>query len=126
MKPLLTNQKVLTWLCICPADETTRKWQKFIYIGISFAIIAMKMSVVVSSMIFLLKNLSSDLNAALFAFLQIVGMSGMIYTFITGLLIRLKIRDSIQSLVEIYEKSIKSIELKFGTKMKRATKIRFY
>lgn len=117
MKPLQSIQKMLTWLSICRfdvavdvADETKRKWIKFMYVAFSFAIIATEINAFCSGAVFFLKNVSSDLNAALFALLLMVGYSGTIYTFIVALVIRHKIHDTIKSLTTIYDTSKNSLK----------------
>lgn len=105
MKPLLTNQKMLTLLCICPADETKRKWIKCMYITFSCVVITMEMCALCSSALFFRKNVSIDLDAALFALFQIFAMLETIYTYIVALVIRYKICDTIETLTSIYDKS---------------------
>lgn len=73
MKPLATHQRVLTWLCICPAENHTSKWKKSLYILLVFALFVVEVSAVVSSLVFFLKNVSEDLEESLYALFVIVG-----------------------------------------------------
>lgn len=114
MKPLITIQKALTLLCICRADETKRKWIKFVYVVLTSVILAVKVSFFCSSTAFFLKNMSSDLDAALFALLQMVAGLAAIYTLIVALVIRYKIRDTIKNLTDIYDTSNKVLISNIG------------
>lgn len=105
METLTTNRRMLTWLSICSANETQSKWNKSIYIAFSLAAIAIEVIGFSSSLVFFLKNVSSDINAALFAFMQMIAMLGTIYAYISALVSHYKIREMIQHLVDIYVES---------------------
>lgn len=73
MKPLATHERVLTWLCICPAEDGTSKWMISLYIIFISIAFVFEVSILVSSYVYFLKNMSDNLEEALYALAQISG-----------------------------------------------------
>lgn len=66
--PLKTNRQMLAWLWILP---TTSKWKKVSYIIFSFILFTSNVGALVTSYVYFAKNLSTDLEEALYAMLQV-------------------------------------------------------
>lgn len=103
MEPLSTNQKMLVWLCILPSNKNESKRKKLAHIAFSTALIAIEISVFITSGLFILQNASTDLEASLYSVLQFSGSFGLTYMLITGIfLVRHNIIAMIQSLSSLY------------------------
>lgn len=101
MEPLITNHRVSIWLCICPADENTSKLKKILHRMFSgFCVISM-ICTFIASLIFALKNTSAKIEESLFAMLQIVTISAMIYMLVVASILRRKIANIFKSLSDI-------------------------
>lgn len=71
MQPLTTNRKVLVWLCILPAEENTHKYMKLIYILVSVSLITTSITGCISSLAFIYKYASANLEDSLYALFQV-------------------------------------------------------
>ena len=60
MELLLTNQRVLMWLCLLPAKENTSKWKKRAYATIALAMILTDLAIFLASIMYMLKFMSID------------------------------------------------------------------
>lgn len=95
---LETNRRVLTWLCIYPADENTSKWQKRAHIAFSAFVFAANIFVFGASCIYFYKYASADLATSLMALCQISAWFSVLYIGIITFLSRHKITAVIDSL----------------------------
>lgn len=105
MKPLATNQRVLTWLCVCPFDLNTNLCQKAFYIISTALLFASEVGAFVSSIIFFVENISNDLEGSLYAVFQFVAFTGLIYMSIMAFILRDRINMFLESLATIYQES---------------------
>lgn len=105
MKPLATNRRALTCLCICPFDQNTSIWQKVLFVATTWFLFASEFSFLVSSIFFFVKNVSVDLEAGLFAIPQISGSFGVVYLWVVVYIFRKKIDQFLETLDEIYGES---------------------
>lgn len=105
MEPLPTSRRVLTWLCIYPANETTSAQKKLVFAAYSLLVILALVAADVSSWMFYLKFVSVDLETSLMADFQIFGFAMELYIFPVMLLSRLKVKSTFESLAEIYDAS---------------------
>lgn len=104
MKPLITNQRVFKWLCICPSEKNDSKCQKSLYVMWSaFSVIWIIIGMIVS-LSFFLKYVSTDLEASIYAIQQITGSSNFLYTFLNAFIFRHKILTIFTGLADIFEK----------------------
>lgn len=101
MASLTTNRRVLTWLCILPANETTGKCEKIMYMTFSATIIAVEVCITTSSMVYFLKNVSVDLDTSLYALFQMTGSTSLIYILVYAFSMQHKIADMFQHLSNI-------------------------
>lgn len=103
MKPLVTNQKVLTWICICPVDKNATKFEKSARIGITSLIVITLFCGFIASVVFFVKFVSIDLEKSLYTVFQIVGTLLILYSFIVLYLFRNEINAIFEHLTEIYD-----------------------
>lgn len=105
MKPLQTNQRVLTWLCLFPASKNTSNFVKLGYIVLTFVCITCMTANLMASVAFFIKSVSTELEKSLFALFQIVGSLSVWYMFITVFPSQHKIHAIFRRLSEIYDES---------------------
>lgn len=103
MQPLETGQQILTWYCIRPDEKPASEFQ-----GIARLIIVtfLPISVItceLSSILFFMKYVSIDFNAAVFSLLQIAIYFGLFYTMVVVAFSRRQITSIFDILAEIYE-----------------------
>lgn len=106
MEPLHTSRRVLTCLCICSFDKTTSMKEKSIYITLSVSIIFAEIFMLIASVVFFMKNVSTNLEESLFALLQIAGLVGSLYIMATAYISQHKIMSIFDSLSQIYTSSM--------------------
>lgn len=113
MKPLVTNQRVLSWLCVCPVDKNTNKWQKLVYKIFTISLAILMMGIFVSSSMFFWKFMAVDVEEALYAVYQVMGSTCLLYImFIVVCFSRSKLNVTFSKLSDIYKASKKFLDLK--------------
>lgn len=105
MKPLVTNAKVLTWLCILPAQEQINRRMKLIYIAFTFTLSITCFCGLVSSLAFMMEYLSTNLEDCLYALFQVAADSSALYMVLVALFLRHKMAALFDKLSEIYNES---------------------
>lgn len=105
MEPLLTNRRVLRWLCGYSASETDSEWIKLAYFILTLVIFLANSTSAISSAVFVWENVSIDLEESLYAVAQVCGSSAVTYVSILIFLLRHKITATINRLSEIYNES---------------------
>lgn len=103
MKPLVTQQQVLTWLCIYPADKSTSKWLKRAYVIFSVAVVVANSLGLITSVAYVYKFISIDLESSLCSILQIVATLSTSYAYILFFTFRHKIVAFFINLSDIYK-----------------------
>lgn len=104
LNPLLTIQRMLKWLCICPMDENDASYKKILFIMWSvFSIICSSIGST-SSVRFFSKYLSTDLKASINAILPFTSTLNFLYMIINAYIVRHKIVAIFKRLSEIFEK----------------------
>lgn len=103
MKPLVTNQQVLTWLCICPIEKSVTKFEKCAQIGITSLFVLTLFCGLTASVVYFVKFVSIDLEKSLYTVLQIGGTLLVLYTFTVLCLSRNKINAVFEHLTQIYD-----------------------
>lgn len=104
MKPLVTDQRVLTWLCVLPAQENTSKWEKRAYIVLVLTLIMAASTVFLSSLVYTVKYMLIDMLETSFGFLQAVAAISMANSIVVAFILRHKIPSVFKKLEEFYEK----------------------
>lgn len=114
MKPLLTNLRVLIWLCACPFDESASNPKRLAYITFTSIVIVLNICVIISSIVYSIKFIHIDLEMSLFAFSQIFSFICSSYMAILNpLFLRRKIMNIFNKLYEIYD-SCNEFQTKFS------------
>lgn len=105
MKVLVTTQRVLSWVLICPAEESTNKWWKMVFKTFPVVLLATALTGLVASAAFFVKFISTDLEASLYALYQISGNSGVFHLITVSIHLHKQIAGIIDSLQQIYNQS---------------------
>lgn len=110
MKPLATNRQLFTWLCICQADDSVGNRERILYRIISLFSFGIVIIGFIASVMFIWKNISTDLESAIFAILQASAGLSLIYMDSAGFILRRKMTRIHERLTDICEerKYIKS------------------
>lgn len=103
--PLITSQRVLTWLCVCPADENTTKLERFSYILFTFTTFFVQIILLIGSIAYFLTFMRTDMKESLYSLSQIAGSSGIMYMMIAMFFRREKISSIFTKLSKLYEAS---------------------
>lgn len=103
MKPLITNQRVLQWLNVCPADKISNRKEKLKYIAFSLIVVMCIMGFLLSSVVFFVKMVSIDLERSLFGLFQTAGALPVVNIIIGAYILRHRIRTLFTSLSNIYK-----------------------
>lgn len=104
MEPLATTRQSLTWLCMCPADESSSRWQKIAYTAFTTIGVVVTGVGIVGGLTFCAKFVSIDLGKSMFAFLYVAAEFTVIYTaLVVLLLMRHKIGSILKALTTIYK-----------------------
>lgn len=102
MEPLLTNQRVMMWLCMCPANESTSKSKIMIYTGCTFIVVTVTSLCLLFSGSFVVNYLSIDFERSLYAVFQVSGEAAMLNLIFVGFFMRNRINAIFTQLSEIY------------------------
>lgn len=104
MKPLVMNQRVLTWLCVFPMHESAAMKEKLTCIVFSIGVILTIFSGLIGSVIFFLKFVSTDLEESLYALFQIAAIFSTSNAIVVAVQMRHRIPTMFKNLTTIYEK----------------------
>lgn len=104
-KPLATTQFMLTSLLVCPSDDFTTPIKKRYNVAFAAVIAATQFCGLLTSLIFMLKFMSIDFEASLFALLAFIGHVILIYSFLTAFSLRHEIGDIFKHLTTIHGNS---------------------
>lgn len=105
VKPLPTQRKVLTWLCIYYSDKNESKMQKIIKFSCYATFILSFISCITGSLMYYNKFASINLEESLFALYQIVAQSAILYMFLIAFLLKRQITGIFDELSTIYKAS---------------------
>lgn len=108
MEPFKTNRKLLTWFCLCPADETANNWTKIGYITTTILTNLPLTFMLITSVIYFLTYFKIDIAESLYGFFQIGGTLSLLYGFWAVLFSRNKMKAIFDDLSEIYRASKES------------------
>lgn len=111
MRPLITNQRVLTWFHLYPADESTKKWKKWIYASVLPTIAAIILFTLASSAAYFFKFLSTDLIKSMFTIIQIAPSLALLNALPFTFFLRSEILAVFQKLSIIYDTSEQFINI---------------
>lgn len=106
MKPLVTLQRCLFWLCIHPAEETASVKQKKVYVKFTVAALAGQILQIVACVAFCWKFFSIDLERCMFAGIAVVALFGSAYMLVIAvILMQQKVVAVFKDLTTIYDTS---------------------
>lgn len=105
MKLISTNEKVFNWLGILNIEKNPSKQEKIRQIMSSVGIIVYEICTMMSSVAFIYKNISTNLEVCLFGVLQVVGSVGLTYMITSALIQRSKIAVMFQILSNLNSES---------------------
>lgn len=105
MQPLATTQRMMTWLSMCAANESTTLKQKRDYKAFSWAVFVSSIIGFTASLAYCLNFVFIDFNGAVFAFMAFIAEFGVIYFMIAAFIMRHKISDIFTNLSTIYKSS---------------------
>lgn len=113
MQPLASTRQMMTWLSMCPADESATLRQRTGYIAYTLFVSFMIVTGFVTSVIYCFEFVSVDFDGAAFAFQIAIGEFGLIYFLIDAIEMRQQVGHIFTSLSTIYKSSeFNSIEAK--------------
>lgn len=104
MKPLKTTQQILKVLHVLPHEDHRSRFKKIMCIAFGTFVFAINLFILISSVIFFIKNFTIDLEASLDALSQIFAFTSVVYSTCMAYLIRDKIDGIFQELSIIYSK----------------------
>lgn len=103
MRPLEASQRVLTWLCVYPADESTSRWEKVTYVAGYTSVLLGNIGNLAASALYFVGYLQIDLEKSLYAVAQMAALASGVYIMGIALLLRHRIVIVFDGLVKIYE-----------------------
>lgn len=105
MKPLVTCERVLTWLNVYGSDKWTDKIRKMEYILFTFVMIATIISATAVTVGYIVKFKMNNMSEFLYATLQVLAFASMMNLIIAGFLSRQKIMNIFDSLSHFHNTS---------------------
>lgn len=105
MIPLRTEQKVLTWLCICPVANNTSESRKLISAIFSITVFVAISCNVIASVAYIRKFIEIDFEASLDAVHPVFGWMPLIFIFIVMHRLKHQIVEMFGALSNIYSTS---------------------
>lgn len=102
MKALELNRHIFAWLCICPdTSPAVRRFRTWITGGI----IVVECLAGFVSVLFFIKNLTTDFKNCIFAIFQVAALFGVVYMWFVGYMLREKINEIFSMFQQIYDLS---------------------
>lgn len=111
MEPLKTNRKVMIWLCMCPAEASSSKWNKIAYKAHVALQLIFYFCGVIATLAFALKFVQTDLEKSILAIFSTAGFISSSYVIISGITLRHKIEGIFKHLSTIYKTSKYSFQI---------------
>lgn len=105
MKPLETNQRVLTWLCGYPPNESTGKSKRIAYIVFTVNVIIAMTLFVAAGANFIYRHISISLEESLFSLFHTLGAVSMLYQCVAIVVLRHELAAIFDGLSKIYNES---------------------
>lgn len=109
MKPLATNQRIMIWQCMRPAEESTSNWRilahitKALILNIcTFIVCAFEFACLLSSGAYFVKFMETAFEDSLYGFFQVAGHTSTFVAIIVALTYRQRIAAIFTKLSDIY------------------------
>lgn len=103
MKAFLRNQKMFTWLSVCPVAEGTDRRMKVIQKVFSITAGIILLFALIFNASFVIKYARTDLASALHALYQVASETSVLYTFIAAYISRQRIVDVFNKYQQIFD-----------------------
>lgn len=105
MEPLVTNRRVMTWLCMCPAEKSASKKERIFYVAFAFTVTTTSLIFLLASVVYVMKYLLIDFEPSLYALFQAVAEVAMMNLVFVAFLMRHQIEAVFTQLSKIYRAS---------------------
>lgn len=105
MKPLQTNQQVLTWLSMHPVDKSTSKSKRMLYIAFTIINVILTLVTVISSATSFAIYITSDIEASLYAVFQFAANIAVFNLIAVGMVYRHRVASIFRNLAKFYATS---------------------
>lgn len=102
MTPLLTNQKVLIWLCAHRANEIQNESHRTRYTAFTVFVFTSHLCFLIPSIAYLERVITTDLYEALYVLIQIFAILPMIKALIIMISLRKRFTELFKKLSAIY------------------------
>lgn len=96
-----TNYRVLTWLCVCPLDESTSERLKILIRVFAMSVFLANVCATATAVAFFRRSISIDMEGSLYSLVQIAGSSSTTYTMIVAFILRTQITEIFMKLSKI-------------------------
>lgn len=104
MIPLSVHKQMWTVICVCPFDENTSYFKRFICYVFLLTVFVLNVGLVFSSLAFVMEFWSSDLEGSLHATFQFSAHISVVYLIIVQIVSRQEIASVFHRLSKIYDK----------------------
>lgn len=105
MKPLVTTKRVLTWLCMCPANESTSINMKICHISFAFVVFISNLSYIAAALISFSEFVFVDVERSLYPMMESMEILVVVYGAMVTFPMRQKINAIFDELTAIYDAS---------------------
>lgn len=105
MEILSTTKRIMTWLCMYPANKLSSSRDKILYKVCGVTIFVINSCSLAVCIAFIWKNVATDLLASLFAFLGAVTFGSSLYAIPIAIFHRYQAHAIFEQLAAIYENS---------------------
>lgn len=116
MNPLVTAQKVLTWLSLLRPDDSASDREKRAFIAFTSTVIAFLIMSTIGSVIFIWKFALIDFGKSLFAFCIALAVASVLYAVLVAYILQPKILIIFDELKKIYDACkfiVKNVQRKY-------------
>lgn len=103
IQSLVTNRRLLAWLCLYPAPGATSSLKRSAYIVLSAVVCFSTICALASSTAYFIKFMSTDLEESLCALFQVSCFSNVTYVIIVAYFLKSKIVAILNDLDSIYD-----------------------
>lgn len=105
MKPLVTSQRVLIWLCMCSSERIASQSKKLMYA--IFGLISVLSTIVglIAAVTFVYKYMFTSLELTLYVLMNVSGGAGLLYSWAVAFTARDKVNAIFERLSLIYDAS---------------------
>lgn len=105
MRPLATNQRVLTWLYLYPIDNETSKWKQRAHVAVGITAFITIGVIFIAGAVYVRQFITIDLQEALFALIHVALTIDSLSAIVILFLARDQIKMVFEHLSDIYNKS---------------------